>query len=306
MLLPQTILVDGSVQNACTGGRTTGGVQLQANIIPTSWSSMMRFRWSNGSTEQNLTGVGAGTYTVTVSGGNNCTQTASFNVRNLFEENVWVQLGDKENSSYCDSRTMACDGRIDLAVVRTDRPLNFNWWGPNGPRTGQSISDLCAGDYRVTVSDNNGCQRTLPPITLCCCENDFETTGTASNPLACSRRVYTAPTVTLVPQSPDYSNQNTGSIQLNITGNPSNIGGYIVRWEGPGVTGSYQRTLTGLGVGRYCVTVKDGCYTVEQCVTLVACKEQTIRITGVTIPSCDGASAVTNKVCGKGHAARRG
>jgi hypothetical protein len=286
MLLPQTIWVDGIVRNACTGGHATGGVTLQANIIPTSRSGMMDFRWSNGSTEPNLTGVGAGTYTVTVSGGNNCTQTARFTIRNEFEENVLVQLGDKENSSYCDRRTMACDGRIDLAVIRTDRPLNFNWWGPNGPRTGQSISDLCAGDYRVTVSDNNGCQRTLPPITLCCCENDFETTGTASNPL-CSRRVYTAPTVTLVPQSPDYSNQNTGSIQLNITGNPSNIGGYIVRWEGPGVTGSSQRTLTGLGVGRYCATVKDGCYTVEQCVTLVACKEQTITITGTASPSCE-------------------
>jgi hypothetical protein len=38
MLLPQTILVEGIVQNACTGGRTTGGVQLQASILPTSGS----------------------------------------------------------------------------------------------------------------------------------------------------------------------------------------------------------------------------------------------------------------------------
>lgn len=281
MLLPQTIWVDGIVQNACTDGRATGGITLQANIMPASRSGMMSFRWSNGSTEQNLTGVGAGTYTVTVSGGNNCTQTASFNVRNPFTENVTVEISNRVNNTYCDLNTMRCDGRIELSVMRTDRALNFEWFGPSGTFTGQNASNLCAGNYWATVRDNNGCQMRLYGGNICCCGTNLD----EPSDQACPRIGNPAPRITLLPQSPDYSNQQTGRIQMNLVCSANRE--CVIRWEGPGVTGSSARILTGLGVGRYCATVKDGCYTVEQCVTLVACKEQTITITGTASPSCE-------------------
>jgi len=70
------IVVNGTVTNASTNVSTDGGISLSV----TGGANSYTYSWSNGATTENLTGVKAGTYTVTVTDNNGCISTMSFSI----------------------------------------------------------------------------------------------------------------------------------------------------------------------------------------------------------------------------------
>ena len=100
-------------------------------------------------TTQDLSGLSAGTYNVTVTDANGCVTTNSFT---LTEPNLLACTVVGVDGSISGVPT----GSIDLSVSGGILPYTYAWTGPGGPYTTQDLSGLSAGTYNVTVTDANG------------------------------------------------------------------------------------------------------------------------------------------------------
>jgi hypothetical protein len=103
--------------------------------------------WSNGATTEDLAGINAGTYTVTISDALGCSSSATYTVLN--------QTGTLQISqSNVQNETCGNDqGFIDIEM-QGNGPFTYLW--SNGLTT-QDILSLNANTYTVTVTDATGC-----------------------------------------------------------------------------------------------------------------------------------------------------
>ncbi|MBE1615962.1 SprB repeat-containing protein, partial [Flavobacterium sp. SaA2.13] len=103
--------------------------------------------WNTTATTQDLTGLPAGTYEVTVTDANGCTATASVTVT---QPTVLSASGTATNVS-CNAGS---NGAVDLTVTGGTAPYTYVW---NNAATTQDLTGLTASTYDVTVTDANGC-----------------------------------------------------------------------------------------------------------------------------------------------------
>ncbi len=146
---PAAILLTTTAQNVLCNGDTTGSI----NLIVNGGTPDYTFLWSNGDNSQNITGLLAGTYTVTVTDDNGCTQTTS----QIVTEPSQITLSTTQTNVDCNG---AASGAIDLSVNGGTPDYTFDWSndGAESPdNDSQNINDLVAGVYVVTVTDANGC-----------------------------------------------------------------------------------------------------------------------------------------------------
>lgn len=105
------------------------------------------YRWSNGQNVPNATGLGAGTYSVTITDASQCTATASYTIVPAATMVVNPIVGNV--SCY-----LGADGYIDANPSNGVPPYTFVW---NVPKNTQVANNLAAGNYTCTISDINGC-----------------------------------------------------------------------------------------------------------------------------------------------------
>lgn len=105
------------------------------------------YSWSNGPATQTNPNLLVGTYTVTVTDANGCTQSGSTIIASPGSLNVLLQITDVSCNGYT-------DGSITVVVSGGSGSFSYLW--SNGAIT-QAINNLVAGSYTVTVSDLNGC-----------------------------------------------------------------------------------------------------------------------------------------------------
>jgi hypothetical protein len=116
------------------------------------------YNWSNGATTEDLGGLTAGTYNVTVTDANGCSTTASIT---LTQPALLQSSGIA--ATYACGTNVSCNGANDGSINLTAtggadcRAYTFNW--SNGATT-EDVSNLTAGTYSVTVTDANGCSTT--------------------------------------------------------------------------------------------------------------------------------------------------
>jgi len=119
-----------------------------ATAYPSGGTTPYTYQWNNGQTGQTATSLHAGTYSVTVTDGDNCT----------FDGSVTVSGSGSLSSSINNVVNETClpggDGSIDLNVSGGTPPYTYLW--SNGATT-QDIFNLSAGTYTVNVTDQNGC-----------------------------------------------------------------------------------------------------------------------------------------------------
>lgn len=114
-------------------------------------SSPYEYLWSDESTEQDLTNIGSGTYTVTVTDSNGCEADSSFNLNPVNNLEIVETLTNP--SCFGDE-----NGAIEVSVVSGEQPVEFSWTGPDGfTDTGDFIMNIPAGTYTVEATDANGC-----------------------------------------------------------------------------------------------------------------------------------------------------
>ncbi len=191
----------------CNGG-TNGAIILTVNDGTPGYT----YTWSGGAgTNQNPTGLSAGTYTVTVTDNNQCTVVASAIIG---EPDAMVITGEVNDIS--------CTGEVDgeLMVSITGGTPNYTYAWSNGGSTTETLSDLGVGTYTVTVTDDKGCTAT------------FEGTITASTPIDIDG------TVTNVSCN---GGDDGGVIDLNVTGGTP---GYTYLWSDMDVEAYYGFELT--------------------------------------------------------------
>ena len=108
------------------------------------------YSWSNGATTQTVSGLSSGNYTVTVSGGLGCSETLTV----FLTQPAALSCSASGVDPACDGAT---DGELNATALSGVGPYSFDWNGPGGPYTGQTVTGVGAGTYDLTVTDTNGC-----------------------------------------------------------------------------------------------------------------------------------------------------
>ncbi|MFN4911623.1 MAG: SprB repeat-containing protein, partial [Flavobacteriales bacterium] len=147
-ITPLTLLITGT--NITCFGFTNGSI----NLTPQGGTAPYLYNWSNGATTEDLTGLSAGNYTVTVTDANGCTATTSLTISTpaaaLAISNSLLTNVQCYNQS---------TGSIDITISGGSFPYAYTWTNSSGTfnATTQDLLNIPAGGYSVTVTDFNGC-----------------------------------------------------------------------------------------------------------------------------------------------------
>lgn len=131
------------VDVACAGDET-GGITTSVS----GGTAPYTYLWSDDSTGEDLEGAAAGTYAVTVTDQSGCISTASATINQ--SQALSLQMQATPVSCFDFS-----DGAASVTAGGGAGPYAYLW---SNAATTESISDLSAGTYRVTVTDVNNCE----------------------------------------------------------------------------------------------------------------------------------------------------
>jgi len=263
-----------SITDVDCNGEATGEI----NITPAGGTSPYTFAWTGPgsftSTSEDLGGLTAGTYDLTVTDAQSCSK--DFN-NNVVNENSAITASFSILDLSCNG---AGNGEIDVTVNGGTPPYTYNWTGDNGypGSTAEDITGLDAGNYTLTVTDALGCEETFPAREV-----------TEPAPLSAT---FASTNVTCF-------QADNGTVNITVTGGTSPYG---FAWTGPGGFISGNEDISGLEPGIYSVTVTDanGCsvdYTDE--VTITEPPQIDVVETATNI-SCNGADDGTISIVTSG------
>lgn len=204
------------------------------------------YQWSNGATTEDISSLGPGSYTITVTTAVNCIASETYT---LTDNSNAVDITPNVIAESCGQG----NGAISLQLIGGTAPFTFVW--SNGS-SAQDLSGLSSGNYSVTITGADGCMATttafvpddIIPITLTA-EIQSNTSCTADN----------------------------GSIDLTV--NPA--GTYTISWS----TGSNNEDLFNISPGNYSVTVTTGNTCVQSAAFIVTSENIPFTISGNAAPN---------------------
>jgi len=122
-----------------------GGVADITNTV-NGGTEPITYEWSNGANTQSLTGVGAGTYSVTVTDNNGCSAVQSATISQPDALTASLTAG-----------TINCNGETtNITSTVNGGTQNYSYAWSNGATT-EDLTGVAAGTYNVTVTDANTC-----------------------------------------------------------------------------------------------------------------------------------------------------
>ncbi len=228
-----SVLVTGSPTVSITAmpvintgcGTSVGQITVAATGDPAGYT----YQWSpnaNGQTTALITGLGLGTYDVTVTGiSNGCTATGTAIVQEASPLNV---VGFNVTNPTCGGS----DGDATVLTVGATGALSYNW---SNTQTTNPATGLAAGTYFVTVTDAaTGCSAIGDTVLI---QPNFSASFTAQNDPSC--------------------NLSNGSITVTGTVTDGPAGPFTYLWS----DGQTTATATGLsaGVAYTCDVTYQGC-----------------------------------------------
>jgi gliding motility-associated-like protein len=225
-----TALVSNTVNITDANCATLGDIDINVSGAVAPYS----FIWSNGATTEDISGLVAGSYSVTITDANGCSIVNQANTVNASGLPI-LSVGNAINPT-CNGYT---DGSVEMSVSNGTAPYSFVW---NGALTGQNISGLAAGTYNTTVTDALGC------------------TATSSVTLTQPAAIIAAATIV------NANCQDTdAAINYAVSGGAGQPYSFI--WS----NGATSSDISGLSSGTYSVTVSDanGC-TLSQTLNVTA------------------------------------
>lgn len=211
----------------------SGGITLSASSTPascevnngtaavtvTAGTGPFTYLWSpGGATTANISNLGPGDYTVTVSGANSCTSTATTTVA----APNFISLTVNATATTCGN----VNGTASTTITAGSGPFTY-LWSPGGATT-SSVSGLASGNYTVVVTGSGGCQASEPVV------------------IGASTALSVTPSATAA-----SCNQSNGSASVVVSGGS---GSYTYLWNNQATTSS----ISGVATGNYDVTINDG------------------------------------------------
>lgn len=231
---PAITFTQENVQNIKCHGETNGSISLTTGggtpSLTLAWSGPGGFQSSN----EDITGLGAGIYTLLVTDNIGCTSSKSYSIVDPLQLNLNV----------VSSQNVTCfgasDGQININLNGGTPTFTYRWYDAQGEliSTVPNPTNLPPGIYTPTITDINGCTVTIPnPVTI------------------------QGPNSALTFATPIQKNDllcwgsSAGSINVNISGG---WGSYEVVWNPQPYTGA---NLTNIPGGTYNGTITDagGC-----------------------------------------------
>lgn len=136
---------DGMVTNLLCADQPTGAVDIQVSSAYPPYT----YSWSGGQTSQDVTGLPAGSFTVTVTDQATCTRQLSFTLT----QPPPLQTDTLIIKPTCNGGT---DGAATLNPSGGVGPYQFNWQN-SGFSNNNTLSNIPRGDYPVVIRDANNC-----------------------------------------------------------------------------------------------------------------------------------------------------
>lgn len=305
-----------SINLSCNGA-ANGAVNLSVSGGTTPYT----YSWTNNATTQNISGLAAGSYTVTVTDANGCTSAANAQVTQPTAINT--------NTSTTPATCGGATGSATVSASGGTPPYTYLW---NNNETSATISNLLPAVYTVVVTDDNGCtatgvaivggssqvNATLNATNATCAANDGAITASANGGVGpyvynwsnnqsgatitgltpgsytvtvldannCSTTATTSITapagITLTFTSNDAScGSADGSATVSAIGGSGN---YTYTWSNNG----NGATIANVAAGSYAVTVSDGSCTVTGTTSVNNLGGPSISISSSTNVSCFG------------------
>jgi hypothetical protein len=204
-----------STNATCTAANGT------ATVTPAGGTAPYTYTWSNGANLATAANLSAGNYSVTATDASGCSTTSTVTVGSTSTA-ITTNTPTTTNS--------ACGGSTGSASVNPSNgtaPYNYNW--SNGGNT-QTINNIAAGTYAVTITDANGCVGSVSNIVV-------------SNPNAPTANINSSTNVAC-------NGGTTGSATAAGNGGTAP---YTYSWS----NGANAATANALAAGTYTVTVTD-------------------------------------------------
>ena len=211
---PQIISISSTFTNVSTCGAADGSIDINTIGGTTPYT----FSWTNGLSTEDISNLAAGTYTLTVTDNNSCSEFISVTIT----EPIAPIISFTQLNTTCFGGN---DGSIDISVTGGISPYIYSW---STTETTEDISNLSAGNYSVSVSDLNNCV-VIENITITE-PTEISTTSTLTNVTNC--------------------NGTDGSIDITPSGGNSP---YTFLWS----NNLTSEDINGLSSGNYSVVITD-------------------------------------------------
>ncbi len=245
---------------SCFGGNN-GAIDVTVNQVTDA--TPFTYTWTSGQTTQDLSGLSAGSYQVSVYDANGCQMFTGA----VITEPQLLELSYIKQDKSCGGPTN--DGSIDVEVIGGTTPyVSYAWTGPGGfTSSSLDITGLNSGTYQLTVTDTRGCQAVLVVDILE--PNVLGQTGIVSD-VKCN-------------------NGSDGSI------NVSTFGGtlpYSYLWN----SGQNTEDISGIMANSYQLTITDGngCQSLGNYVVNEPATPVSLSITGTEVSCHDGSDGTVD------------
>ncbi len=222
---PTVALNSNSITTLLCNGDSDGDIDIDITLNGGAVSTV--YQWSSGETTEDISGLTAGNYDVTVTDNNNCTATLSVTIG----EPTAINIAGNITHALCNGNN---NGSVDITVTGgvASSGYSYSWSDGFGfMATTEDISSITAGTYTLIVTDDNNCSLTEDYIVN---EPDLVTGITIPTDITCNGLA-------------------DGSINLTPSGGDGN---YSYLWDD--FSGSTTQNISGLPQGTYSVLITDG------------------------------------------------